>query len=1558
MLSFKKVFNRILAVVCVLAILVCGIPLTASAETAVPAINNTYPYSVFEKEGVVWKWVKYAGEGMTWQDCTYLNGGSNIDITEAKYLEFDLITNTSEVTNLTVWLSTDYGDSPARRMYNITFEEGVNHIVIDLSKYNNSYVTEAAPWDSTAVKSIFLQPFTISADIDFTFANVAFTTNLPLAPEMNNSHDISVFEKKGVFWTSLSATGNTAIANNAESYYPRVNGGNSVDTSKAKYIEFDVWSDVAVAGGLKFWLSSNVWAESGRWRYSFPALEAGWNHVVINIDACEITAEWDGAFDRTAVKGFFLEGTPVTAESVPLNLRFANVAFTYPSYPRPTVEHLQLRKGDGTEGAIYHPGGYSSPTRTFDADGQGWANNHHIYMPANTDVFGYDNISFTFSFENQAEYDVWKYHTYFYIKDSSANMVFYPMPTDLKAGDNTITLDLWLAVKNNVDLTATSMVGVMSVPQGAWHSSQKVHFESPDLGYTDTTEGALDFTFKITNIWANLEEQYSNIDDIDAGAYQAWGKPVGNFNWGNFQALSLKEPIDLSDYDYIDFDLYVSDADKLRAELGSSTGAPYWTTFVVRFQNSKCFSGEDTIANWWWQGYSSADIKTGYNHFRIPVSEIASNIRNDFMGILCYQESNGTTCSPEYNYVLGAVNFQGVNASAKIDSVYSDDMMFQQNKPIVVTGSGTKDAKVKVELIADKDGSVVRTKEITVGESEIWEIALDPLKASFDTYKLKFYIDGKTTPEKTVNNVIIGDLYVASGQSNMAMRMWETPEGADWYNNNTYGVNGNPNIRVFSMNDTYWDGSDVPYEPDRNAVVGYWAVGNEKDYYDTSAVAYNFADTMQKKLGIPVGVMDVSLGGSSIFSWISRDAIEADEELLAYLKSSNRYYDESNWGGANAQHQMTSLYNMKVSPVSSMYVSGAIWYQGCNEVGIDKGVYTNALKVLRKSFADTFNYTDGELPFILVELAPYGYTDPSLPEMWDQMTLAAETYENMGAITIYDLPLDWAYKSWTPGGWGIADPIHPYTKKPVGQRLATAMYSMVYDSTYGEATAPVWNGAMTVEGKYAYLDFDHVGDGLATPDGIALDGFSITNARGVFVNAKAEIVDKNTVKVWSDNVDIPVAVSYCYDNYSVTSNLYGTQNGDKFLPVAPFITTDDVEIQRAQNNSWYTVDDAKVEHFIGSKFGFYDAWTAEGATAEIVSDIKDYGDGSLKLSYNANTAFTASPTLTGADDAAFSDINYNYSFYDRIDFKVKNTGSALTLDKLALYSNGVWYYAEIDEALSADSGWVAVTADLTRLTDENGSTYSDSAKLSNVTKMQVVFTDVSGDGAVYVDTFQLGNSTYGEFKMIPAAVTTANVGSMGVGFNYGAVTNTAYFGDRYLMYNADGVDVSDSDYLEFDLYINDVDEVKRLKDLGYSFSMWISSSKASRFVSRCSFSLDNMIINTGWNHLRIAIDDITYKESGFTFEHLHYFYITCLNSANERTETSLYVKLSNFVHTVHAGDLTADGAVDMLDLVRMKKVQLGENVEYDILALDVDRNNSYESAVDFTALRKQLFESF
>lgn len=1561
MKNAKKFLAFLLAVI----LIVSAIPMSAFAATSdEPEMSNVYEHSVFEKEGLLWEWVKYEGETMNWQDCTHINNGASIDLSDARYMEFDLVANVANA-SFNIWLSTAYGDSPARRRFEIEVKEGTQHVVVDLTKHISEYATADAPWKWSEVKTLFLQTFTITTDIDYKFYNVAFTTNEPPTPSMKNNCDNVVWSSKGVGITRNydrgdgTVWGTTGVASWNDVFIEEfIDGGagiaaGSVDASQAQYIEFDIYVSADMPA-MSFWISSNTSTNSGRARSTIPATTAGWNHIAINLATFNSAGGVFGTppipYDTSALKSYIIETTinPIDPDVSNVTIKMANIAFTWPSFERPAVEHLQLRKCDGTEGGIFHPGGNVNPTRTFDADGQGWANNHMIAVP-DVDLLGYDNITFNFNFEDQAGYDVWKYHTYFFLLDSSDNMVFYPMPTDLTAGDNQITLDLWLAHKNNIDLNNIARVGVKSVPDGRWHSSQQATFIDVNKGYTDTTEGALDFTFKITNVWANLEPEYDHIDRIDSGAYKAWGDPVSNFNWANFEPISLSESIDISDYDYLEFDIYVSDADKLRAEIGSSTKEPYWSSFNLLFYN--------TSNSYWRYSIGTSDLVTGYNHIRIPTNEISTSQSKDLVRILCYQEGNAVVCSPEYNYILGAVNFCGVNASAKLDGVYAHDMMFQQNEPIIVTGSGTKDAQVKVELIANKDGSVVYSDSTTVGEDGLWKIEFESLKASFDTYTLNFYIDGSSKPEKTVKNIIIGELYVASGQSNMAMRMWETPEGADWYKNETYGVNGNKNIRVFSMNDTYWAGADVPYEPSRNAVVGYWAVGNERDYFDTSAVAYNFADTMQKKLGIPVGVMDVSLGGSSIFSWISRDAIEGDKELLSYLKNNNKYFDETNWGGANAQQQMTSLYNMKVAPVSSMKVKGVIWYQGCNEVGIADGVYTNALKVLRKSFADTFGVAENELPFILVELAPYGYSGTSLPRMWDQMTAAAETYENMGAVTIYDLPLDFDYKSWTPGGWGIAAEIHPYTKKPVGQRLANAMYAMVYDSEYGETTAPVWDGTLKVEGKYAYLDFSHVGDGLATPNGVTLNGFSIANERGVFVNAKAEIVDENTVKVWSDTVDVPVAVSYCYDNFSVTSNLYGTQNGDVFLPCAPFITVKDSENTVADNNSWLSVDEAKIQHFIGSKFGFYDAWTAEGATAEIVTDVKDYGDGSLKLTYNSDS-FSASPTFTDAEGTAFGDINRNFSFFDRIDFKVKNAGNALTVDKMAFLSNGVWYYANLGKALAANSDWATVSVNLMNLTDENGNTYNNSAKLSSITAIKVMFSGASGDGAVYVDTFELGNSTYGEFKVVPNKVITAFVGDMGAGFSYGAVENTAYIGDRYLMNNQDGADVSDSDYIEFDLYINDIDEVKRLNDLGYGFTMWISSSRTSRFANRCRFDVNSQLLKSGWNHIRVAISDITYKESGFSFEHLHYFYITCNNSENERTATSLYVKLSNFIHTVHAGDLTADGSVDMLDMIRMKKVQLAEEVEYDTLAIDVDRNKTYESAIDFVALKKLLFSLF
>lgn len=1344
-----------------------------------------------------------------------------------------------------------------------------------------------------------------------------------IAPAMVNTHSNVLFKREGYFWKDIDVTGNTAIPSGDAQYVHLAANSSSVDAQKADYVEFDIYSEAAVTNNVEFWLSTGIAADSSRAKYAMPTLTAGWNHVEIKLSDFIAKDEEKASYDVSKLLSMHLGGTPAAASSSSLKWRMANLAFTTDNFfvPALKTDHILL---DSVEGVV-HSRDLTPGQNTFNAS--------YINIKSTPlDTVGGEYIEMDI-YASEATDSTF----YFWVADnreSSTARGRYAIPA-LEKG--------W----NHIALAATNCYAHNGFVFDGYN------FCYPFLeGSPYSADHATGGTIKIANLAVtkfspDINDTLKYTDVVWSNPSVYWQVSVGNGTRvpqnaaAYYPQFAGGETVDTTSASYVEFDIYSS------ADLSSSPTV--WLSRNVWAESGRAAAG------------AGKTIEKGWNHICIDLKAFSTAGGEWGNPVIPFDRSILKSMFLEFTVAaledsvktvdLAMANIAFTNASAKLDGVYSNNMIFQRNKPINVTGWAKNGTEVKVD-ITDVYGNVVRTKSVVADETEQWKITLDAMEGGYDEYTLTLYGDG--SEQKSISKVRIGEVYVASGQSNMDMKMWETYDGAQKYYNDSYDC---PNISIYTIGDTYWQGADVPYEPDKNHVLGGWRLGNERSAHNVSAVAYHFADTMQQKLDVPVGVMTVALGGSSIFSWISREHIEADETLLNYLKSSGKYYDESNWSESNAQQKMSSLYNIKVATAAGLEVSGAIWYQGCNEVGISDGIYTRALEVLRDCYADTFCYDEGEMPFILVELASYGFADPTLPKMWDQMTAAAENNENFGAVTIYDLPLDWAYGEWAPFGMGGAT-IHPTTKEPVGERLAEAMYAMNYDSSYGESTAPLWTGDIRFEGKYAYLDFKYVGDGLGTPENAAIDGFSIADERGVFVNAKAEIVDANTVKVWSDTVANPVSVSYSYDNYSITSNLYGTQNGGVFLPVTPFITTNDPEIVRAQHNSWYSIDDATLVHTIGTDFDYFTAWTAEGATAEIVTDVKDWGDGSLKLTYSAdNATFTASPTLTTADGGLFSDINYNYSYYDRIEFKVKNVGSALKLNRMALCSNGVWYYAEIDKSLSADSGWVSVTANLNNLIDENGNEYTNSNKLSSVTAINLVFSGANADGVVYVDTFQLGNSTYGGYKVNPDEVKTAYVGDVVNGFNYGSVDNTAYIGDRFIMHNTDGADVSDSDYLEFDLYINDISEVKRLNDLGYSFVMWISANSSSRWNNRCNFAINDQLTQSGWNHIRIALDDITYRESGFTFEHLHYFYITC-NSGSDRTSTSLCVKLGNFVHTIHAGDLTADGSVDMLDLIRMKKIGLGEQVEYDNLALDVDRNSSYNFAVDFTALRKAIFASF
>ena len=309
---------------------------------------------------------------------------------------------------------------------------------------------------------------------------------------------------------------------------------------------------------------------------------------------------------------------------------------------------------------------------------------------------------------------------------------------------------------------------------------------------------------------------------------------------------------------------------------------------------------------------------------------------------------------------------------------------------------------------------------------------------------------------------------------------------------------------------------------------------------------------MQGELNVPVGIINTAIGGTYIEGWLSRKAIEGNDTVKGLLSQygspygSKWYYDvEELSQNAGA---MSTLYNGKIGPLEGMNVAGVIWYQGeSNEWASE--IYGKELELLKRSWSKVFGYENEDMPFIFTQLAPYevGTSEQmvkSYMALYMEQAWESTKDKNTAMLTLYDLPLEHMKDGLS------SHPIHPRTKTPVAKRFALAAMNMVYGGR-DEYTAPVYK-EMDIRDNAIYVTLDRVGNnGLKTTDGsVNIHGFTIAGADGVFVNAKAEIVDKDTVKVWSDYILNPKNVIYAFSDMNQGANLCSSID----IPAAPFRT--------------------------------------------------------------------------------------------------------------------------------------------------------------------------------------------------------------------------------------------------------------------------------------------------------------------------------------------------------------------------------------------------------------------
>ena len=399
------------------------------------------------------------------------------------------------------------------------------------------------------------------------------------------------------------------------------------------------------------------------------------------------------------------------------------------------------------------------------------------------------------------------------------------------------------------------------------------------------------------------------------------------------------------------------------------------------------------------------------------------------------------------------------------------------------------------------------TSNAAADQNGKWRTNLPPLKPLAKGETCTITIKGKNTVE--IKNILIGEVWIASGQSNMEQSVNGAANPAE-----TKANSKNANIRLFTVKKTAADkpATDVPTDGNN----GKWLECGPDTVGGFSAVAYFFARDLQKSLNVPVGIIHTSWGGTAAEQWTRLDILETNPKHL---------------GKHNGQGK---LYNGMIAPLIPYAFKGAIWYQGESNAG-RADAYAELMGLMIKNWRD--DWKQGDFPFLFVQLAPY-YAKAAEPADTDwarlrEAQLQTLKVKNTGMAVITDV--------------GEEKDIHPKKKEPVGARLALAARAIAYSEKI-EYSGPMY-ASMDVEGNKAVLRFNHVGKGLEAKDD-ALTGFTVAGADMKFYNAKAEIKG-DTVVVWSDAVEKPVAVRYGWANYPIV-NLWNKDG----LPASPFRTDD------------------------------------------------------------------------------------------------------------------------------------------------------------------------------------------------------------------------------------------------------------------------------------------------------------------------------------------------------------------------------------------------------------------
>ncbi|KEO74277.1 sialate O-acetylesterase [Anditalea andensis] len=469
-----------------------------------------------------------------------------------------------------------------------------------------------------------------------------------------------------------------------------------------------------------------------------------------------------------------------------------------------------------------------------------------------------------------------------------------------------------------------------------------------------------------------------------------------------------------------------------------------------------------------------------------------------------------------YIFILLAFTASIQNALGEITlpAIFSDNMVLQRNMDAPMWGWGSPNGEVQIK---PSWSSEVYHAKIN-GEGQ-WRITL-PTPDAGGPYQIRLN-DGD---EISLNNILIGDIWLCSGQSNMEMPLKGFPGQPVEGGNEAIVTSRNPSIRLLT----------VPRKSrinPENDFEGGWKMAEPSSVGNFSATAWFFGQLLHQVLDVPIGLLHVSYGGSNIEAWMNSEMLKDFPEIV--LPERQEQIKE-------LSRTPTVLYNGMLAPVIGFGIKGAIWYQG--ESNYDRPDQYEDLQIaMVREWRKVWG--QGGFPFYYTQISPFDYSqftpDKKIEKnnsayIRDAQRKVLDRIPKSGMAVLMDL--------------GEDNNIHPKRKKEVGHRLAYMALSHTYDITGFESFSPEYSG-MEINENLVTVSFNHVPNGI-TSFGKEVTGFEISGENRKFYPAKAVLRNKSLV-LSSPDVPKPVAIRYAFKDF-VVGELFSTGG----LPLSSFRSDD------------------------------------------------------------------------------------------------------------------------------------------------------------------------------------------------------------------------------------------------------------------------------------------------------------------------------------------------------------------------------------------------------------------